>query len=267
MRLNAAPCHPPACPAARTAPRLLPAEWALLAAVAALAALAAWLPALALPEGYHAFADQRTLLGIPYAMDVLTNLAFALAGAWGLWALRRAHAGLLAGQRALAAVFFAGLLLTAASSGYYHLMGPDDAGLCIDRLGMAVAFAGVLGLAAADRVSARAGAWLAALVGVGAAGTAVLHWHTGNMAPWTVLQAGGLALLAWLALRRPLPGALGFSIAGVIAWYAAAKALEMADAPVFAATQQLISGHSAKHLVAALAAWPVIRGIVERDNS
>ncbi|MDO5290448.1 MAG: hypothetical protein Q4F13_12550 [Pseudomonadota bacterium] len=264
MPFNAAACCPPR---RRPGLRLPPAEWALLAAVALPTLLAALLPAVALPEGYHDFADQRTLLGIPYAMDVLTNLAFALAGAWGLWVLRRVpHGGVSAGQRALAAVFFTGLVLTAASSGYYHVMGPDDAGLCIDRLGMAVAFAGVLGLAAADRVSARAGGWLAALVGVGAVGTAVLHWQTGNMTPWTVLQGGGLVLLALLAMRRPLPGALGFSVVGVIAWYAASKVLEMADAPVFAFTQQIISGHSAKHLVAALAAWPVIRMLVKREN-
>ena len=71
----------------------------------------------------------------------------------------------------------------------------------------------------------------------------------------------GLVLLAALAVRRPQPGALGFSIAGVIAFYAAAKALELADAPVFALTQHLISGHSAKHVMAALAAWPVVRAL------
>ena len=47
----------------------------------------------------------------------------------------------------------------------------------------------------------------------------------------------------------------------MIAFYAAAKALELADAPVFALTQHLISGHSAKHIVAALAAWPVVRAL------
>ena len=75
------------------------------------------------------------------------------------------------------------------------------------------------------------------------------------------LLGGGLVLLAALALRRPQPRALGFSIIGVIAFYAVAKALELADAPVFALTQQLISGHSAKHLVAALAGWPVVRAL------
>ena len=238
-----------------------PAELALLLAVAALAALAALLPATGLPAGYHDFADQRTLLGLPHALDVLSNLPFAAMGAWGLWWLRRVPLDRLGmAQRGLAGLLFIGLIATAFCSSGYHL-DPHDAGLCIDRVGMSLAFAGLLGLAAADRISARAGVALAALVAVAAPATALVAWLGGNMTPWAVLQGGGLVLLAALALRRPQPRALGFSIIGVIAFYAVAKALELADAPVFALTQQLISGHSAKHLVAALAGWPVVRAL------
>ena len=238
-----------------------PAELALLLAVAALAALAALLPATGLPAGYHDFADQRTLLGLPHALDVLSNLPFAVMGAWGLWWLRRVPLDRLGtAQRGLAGLLFIGLIATAFCSSGYHL-DPHDAGLCIDRVGMSLAFAGLLGLAAADRISARAGVALAALVAVAAPATALVAGMAGNMTPWAVLQGGGLVLLAALALRRPQPRALGFSIIGVIAFYAVAKALELADAPVFALTQQLISGHSAKHLVAALAAWPVVRAL------
>ena len=238
-----------------------PAELALLLAVAALAVLAALLPATGLPAGYHHFADQRTLLGLPHALDVLSNLPFAVMGAWGLWWLRRVPLDRLGtAQRGLAVLFFVGLMATAFCSSSYHL-DPHDAGLCIDRVGMSLAFAGLLGLAAADRISTRAGVALAALVAVAAPATALVAWLGGNMTPWAVLQGGGLVLLAALALRRPQPRALGFSIIGVIAFYAVAKALELADAPVFALTQQLISGHSAKHLVAALAGWPVVRAL------
>ena len=182
-------------------------------------------------------------------------------GAWGLWWLRRVPLDRLGtAQRGLAGLLFIGLIATAFCSSGYHL-DPHDAGLCIDRVGMSLAFAGLLGLAAADRISARAGVALAALVAVAAPATALVAWLGGNMTPWAVLQGGGLVLLAALALRRPQPRALGFSIIGVIAFYAVAKALELADAPVFALTQQLISGHSAKHLVAALAAWPVVRAL------
>lgn len=244
-----------------------PAEWALAAAVAALTLLAALLPAAALPAGYHAFADQRVLLALPHAVDVLSNMPFALIGAWGLWALHRLpRGGIGKAQRALVGVFFAGLGLTALCSSLYHL-APNHAGLCIDRIGMSLAFAGLLGLAAADRVSARAGLALAAVVAIAAPATALVDGLAGNMTPWAVLQGGGLALLAALVWRRPRPGALGFSIVTVIAFYAVAKVLELADAPVFALTSGLVSGHSLKHLVAALAAGPVVWALHRRAKA
>ena len=228
------------------------AEAALAAAVGALALAAVLAPATGLPAGYHDFADQRAWLGLPNAMDVLSNAPFAALGVWGLAWLRRAAARVGAAQRALAALFFVGLIATAACSAGYHLH-PDHAGLCLDRLGMSVAFAGLLGLAVADRLSARAGLALAAGVAVAAPATALLALR-GNMTPWALLQGGGLLLLLALARRAPRPGALGFSIAGVLLAYGAAKALELTDAPVFALTGQLLSGHSAKHLLAAAAA-------------
>ena len=236
-------------------------EAALGCAVLLLTLLAALLPPQGLPAGYHDFADQRAWGALPHALDVLSNLLFAAMGVWGLVGLARVPAGRLGtAQRALSGAFFIGLLLTALCSSIYH-WAPDDAGLCIDRLGMSLAFAGLLGLAAADRVSARAGWTLAAAVAVVAPAAALVAWQTGNMTPWAVLQGGGLLWLLALAFCRPVRGALGFSIAAVIAWYALAKLLELADAPVLTLTQELISGHSAKHLVAALAAWPVVRAL------
>jgi hypothetical protein len=234
------------------------AELALAAAVLLLAALAALLPVTVLPAHYHDFADQRGWLGLPHAMDVLSNLPFAVMGVWGLAGLRRLPVG--AAQRILANAFFVGLLLTTLCSSFYH-WAPDNAHLLIDRLGMSLAFAGLLGLAAADRISGRAGLVLAAFIAIAAPATALIDARLGNMTPWAVLQGGGLALLAALALRWPRGGALGFSIGAVIAFYLLAKALELADAPVFTLTQGVISGHSAKHIVAALAAWPVLRAL------
>ena len=261
MRLHTSALHRRLGPPAPSPAHATTAERALLLAVAALMALAALLPAAALPTGYHDFADQRAWLGLPHAIDVLSNLPFAAMGVWGLaWLRRVPPARIGAAQRGLAGLFFVGLMATTLCSAVYHL-APDHAGLCIDRLGMSAAFAGLLGLAAADRIGTRAGVALAALVAVAAPATALVAWLGGNMTPWAVLQGGGLVLLAALALRRPQPRALGFSIIGVIAFYAVAKALELADAPVFALTQQLISGHSAKHLVAALAGWPVVRAL------
>ena len=243
-------------------------ETGLLVALATAVVIACLGPAVAQYADYHAFADQRTLWGLPFAMDVLSNQPFALLGVWGLVRLRTTHtpparrAGFAAlvpcdAQRPLAALFFSGLLLTALCSAYYHLQ-PNDAGLAVDRMGMLAAFAGLLGLAAADRISARTGQWTAAAV-LALGPIAVGVWAiTGNLLPWSVLQGGGMVLVVCLALRRPLVGAWGVPLAAVIAWYALAKLLELGDHQVLAMAHGFISGHTLKHIAAAMAAWPVI---------
>lgn len=235
----------------------------LWAAVLALLLLAVWGPTVLQPAHHHDFADARSWGHLPCAMDVLSNAPFALWGVVGLVALAALHSASMAkgerevAQRGLAAVFLGGLVLTAGASSWYHLR-PDDAGLLVDRLGMVVAFAGLLGLAAADRVSARAG-WLlgAAVMVLGPVSVAV--WATsGNVGPWLVLQLGGMALLLGLAWVPPQAGAWAIRWGWVIAVYGLAKLLELGDHAIYEWTSQLVSGHSLKHIVASLAAWPVI---------
>lgn len=233
------------------------AEVALLAAVAALLLFACFGPAVGQPGDYHRFVDQRVLWGIPMAMDVWSNLPFALAGILGWMTLWRARPAVSNVQRAMVALFFMGLLLAAAGSAWYHL-APDEAGLSVDRCGMSVAFAGVLGLAAAGRISERTGAWLGLtvlLLGPVAARTALA---TANVLPWAVLQFAGLMLLVVLALRPGRFAALPVRWGLVVLAYAVAKLLELNDQAIFEFTAQAVSGHTLKHAVAALAAAPVI---------
>jgi len=161
---------------------------------------------LQLPD-YHDFADGRAAWGVPSALNVLSNLPFALGGLWGLWRVQRhAMAQHLDRRWWLAALFFAGLVATALGSGVYH-WAPADEGLTLDRWGMAVAFAGLAGMAVADRISARAGVWTALCIC--AAGPLAAWWwlHAGNLLPWAVLQGGGMLLIGALALCRPVEGA------------------------------------------------------------
>ncbi|MEJ6021562.1 hypothetical protein [Ramlibacter sp. PS4R-6] len=239
---------------------LSPRESTLLVACAALALLAAAGPHVPAPPAYHSFADTRAWGALPNAGDVLSNLAFALAGLVGAWKVWRLPRGALTNmQRAMAGLFFAGLVLTAACSAWYHL-GPDDARLVVDRSGMAVAFAGLLGLAVTTRVGERA----AAFVGLAFLAAAPLALHAsvqGELLPWVVLQFGGMALLVLLALGRPLPDALPVRWLAIVAIYCAAKACEGLDGWAFAASGYLFSGHTLKHLVAACAALPVIAAL------
>lgn len=198
------------------------------------------------------FVDTRNWLGLPNAGDVLSNLAFLAMGAWGLVRLR-----ICRDAPAGAGCLFLGLILTSIGSAFYHLDPDAPQRLVADRLGMAVAFAGFLGIAASERISVRAGQAMVVLVTV--AGLLAAWVARENLTPWVVVQFGGIALAVALALTRPRAGALGVPLGGVLLFYVMAKLFELGDVTVFEATGHIVSGHTIKHLTAALAAWPVIR--------
>lgn len=218
-------------------------------------------PNVTQPVDYHQFADRRGWASVPHALDVLSNLPFAAFGLWR-WSLaggwpygaRRTEAK---GVARMARCFFAGLVLTAMASAYYH-WAPDNWGLAVDRLGMVMAFAGLLGLATHLHVSRRAG-WLTGWTVLLAGPAAIAIWMiTANAMPWVCLQLGGMLLLALCAVWKANHAAeVRINWPCVLALYALAKVLEVADHQVFELTQQLVSGHSLKHLTASLAAWPI----------
>jgi hypothetical protein len=161
-------------------------------------------------------------------------------------------------------LFFVGLVFTGLGSVVYHWT-PNAASLVLDRLGMAVTFAGTLSLAVAGRVSSAAARCTLGVVMVLALLSALMPFTHGNVLPWLVVQFGGMALMGWTALQKQVPGALRVRLGLLIALYSVAKAFELGDAAVFHATGEWISGHSLKHVVAALTAWPVIHAV--RQNA
>jgi hypothetical protein len=72
-----------------------------------------------------------------------------------------------------------------------------------------------------------------------------------------------MLLLLVLAFLKPAADGMAISWGAVILIYALAKVLEQTDELLFHLTGQLISGHSLKHVVAALAAWPVISKLAQ----
>lgn len=233
-------------------------EWTLAAAALAWLAFAALGPVIAQPAAYHHFADQRTLWQVPFAMDVLSNAGLALAGIAGIRSLRRLPLRRVTNmQRAMAMLFFTGLLLTAAGSAWYHAQ-PGDATLAVDRSGMAVAIAGILGFAIACHVSERAAAVAGPAVLLLGAWAANAWTGSGNLMPWVTLQAAAVTALAWLALVRRRSGAPDVRWSLVIMAYAMAKLFELEDHQLYEFTNGLVAGHALKHVAAALAAGPVI---------
>jgi hypothetical protein len=235
------------------------AEWLLVGSTTLLFAIGVLAPSLSQDANYHRFADARTLLGVPHALDVMSSAAFALVGMSGLVLVAtRQPSSFSSAYRASALLSFVGLLATAAASASYHL-APNDAGLALDRHAMGVVFAGILGLVATERISERAGVALAGfslLVGQ----ASVLWWtSTGSVTPYGVLQFGGLLIVAVCLVQLPRHAGPRWGL--LLLAYALAKALEHFDAEVFVLTGESVSGHTLKHLVAALAAWTIVQPI------
>lgn len=241
--------------------RSVPRPWRVL--LLAACALGAALLLVAMPpirQGprYYLFPDDRTILGIPFFWNVVSNLPFALVGAAGLAAAAWRPPALRAAFGAL----FAGVFLTAFGSAWYHL-APSGGRLLFDRLPMTIAFAAVFVLVAADRVCARAAAhrWLAAAIAL-AAGSALAWYWTGDLRPYAFVQ--GYLLLAVALMLALFPGRDidGSRLVAALALYLVAKVLEKFDDQIYHALHHLIGGHALKHLAAAWACWHLHRSAV-----
>jgi hypothetical protein len=238
-------------------------------ALTVLAVLAAVL-APAMPQwlSYHDFADAREMLGVPNFLNVGSNAAFLVVGLIGLYVTLSNRAQFQFDvERWPYAVFFLGVLLTAAGSGYYHL-APDNTRLFWDRLPMTVAFMGLISGQIVDRISVRAGLVLLLpmlLVGAGS----VIYWRmtekagVGNVMPYGILQGYSVAILLVITVLMPSRYTLGNYLYWVFAWYVASKFLETFDRGVFL-LGHVVSGHTLKHLAAAVSGVPVILMLTRR---
>ena len=217
---------------------------------------------IAQDQDYHDFADHRAWLGIPNAGDVLSNLAFAIAALAAVPVLRRAT---WADRRdRWPWIVYAGtLLLTALGSTYYH-WAPGDDRLFWDRLPLSLTLAALAAATLGERGSATRTPWLLALLlPLAALSTCWWRW-SGDLRPYALAQFLPLLLVAWFALA--IPARYDRSRAPLVAalFYLAAKLGEHFDAEILAAFGGTVSGHTLKHLAAALGGWWLVRMLARR---
>jgi hypothetical protein len=221
------------------------------------------LPPIPQDQNYHAFADDRMMLGVPNYLNVVSNFPFFVVGVLGLWLLLRQGAVRPDGpvqeyvERWPLLVLFAGILLTAFGSSYYHL-APDNDRLVWDRIPMTVAFMGFFASMIGERISVRAGAWLLwPLVWLGIA--SVFEWHMGELRDAGDLRLYGfvqfypLLTIPLLIYLFPARYTRGRDVFIALGWYLLAKVLEIGavDHGIYSAGH-FVSGHTLKHLAAAM---------------
>lgn len=221
------------------------------------------LPPIAQPAAYHGFVDQRVLWGIPNFGDVVSNVAFALVGVYGLAVVflgRTREVFRAAVDRIPYAVFFVSLICVGAGSAYYH-WNPTNGTLFWDRAMMSLAFMALFASVLADRVDARAGRWalpICLLIGV----SVVVAWRfTGDVRFYVIFaQVWPLSCILLIVFLLYPKGHYVSTrhVAGVALLYGCAVAFENQDASLWALTGQTISGHTLKHLAAASAVAVVI---------
>lgn len=218
----------------------------LLAALLVL--LLAFGPIQQFPD-YHELADQRPLLGIPHFWNVVSNLPFLAIGLMGLHLLRRRRV-----EAALPwAAVFGGTALVALGSGYYHL-APSDATLVWDRIPIGIAFMGFLAALFAEHTGPegkRLADFLLLPLILFSIGT-VYWWHiTGDLAPWVWVQLAPMLAAALALMFLPARYTHRRYLAYALAFYIAAKLLELGDREVLDWTMGVMSGHALKHFAAA----------------
>lgn len=248
--------------------------WALGILSVGVILVAVIVPPIPQPATYHQFADQRVYFGIPNFFDVVSNIPFLFIGMAGLiFLLRsgipaRSEAFIEPAERWPYLVLFLSVAVAGIGSAYYHL-APDNDRLVWDRLPIATGVMALLAATLSERIGPKAGLRLLPVL-IAAGGGSVMHWYgseqrgAGNLNFYIVVQFYSLLVIFLLGIffRSRYTG--GFYIYMVMALYGLAKLAEIQDQEIYD-LGQVMSGHTAKHLLAALAIYWILRTLAKRE--
>lgn len=233
----------------------------LLASVIAILASSIILVQGPLPQdpAYHAFADRRSLYGIPHFWNVISNIPILIAGLIGLvLTATKKYSGGLPSLRLHYSLFFAGAVLIGTGSSWYHLH-PDNDTLVWDRLPMTLTFMALFSAILGENISVRAGRislWPLLAAGI----VSVSYWHVteqaghGDLRLYVMIQFLPLVLIPVIMLLFKSPFTSNRILLWILMVYALAKLAEMYDNGIYQ-MWNLMGGHALKHLFAALGVY------------
>ena len=209
---------------------------------------------------YHNFADRRTIWGIRNFWNVVSNAPFAVVGIIGTnFCCRHKPEGALLAWT----VFFIGVLFVPLGSAYYHLM-PNNHTLVWDRLPMTISFMALFTALLSEAIDLNLEKKLlipAITIGI----ASVVYWVlVDDLRPYGVVQFGSLAALPFIYIfsRLKYPGR-SWLMHGLV-FYILAKVCELADSAIFSLAGGVISGHSLKHMLAAVSTLAIYQMLKSR---
>jgi hypothetical protein len=224
------------------------------------------------PAAYHNFADKRAWLGVPNFLNVASNLPFAVIGVWGIAFITQSNCNahdrfLDPRERWPYLTLFAGLILTAFGSAYYHLW-PGNGTLVWDRMPMAVVFGSFIAAVVCERLSVHVGLRLLPFLLIFCVAS-VLQWYyselhgQGDLRWYAAVQIYSILILVTAPFLPPRY-TRSWDFIVVFACYAAAKMFETFDGQIYWYFH-VVSGHTLKHLAAAAAGYWILRMLQQRE--
>lgn len=210
---------------------------------------------------YHQFSDQRHLCGVSHFWNVMSNLPFLLVGIYGLWRFKKIE---IDNIKSAYWCFCVGVILVCFGSGYYHL-NPNNHTLVWDRLPMTIAFMALFSLLLHERVLSNPKTFtLVPLLIIGAASVFYWDWTEtsgqGDLRFYALVQFLPIILIPLILWLYPKRYFCSRYLLWAFAFYFLAKLLEHFDAIIYQTLGQM-SGHSVKHLSAAIAVLLIIHAI------
>ncbi|KAL3515629.1 hypothetical protein ACH5RR_022531 [Cinchona calisaya] len=210
-------------------------------------------PKIPQSQEYHDFADQREFFGIPNTLNVVSNFPFFIIGVIGLVLCYYQNYFKLSSQGELWGwtCFFISVAAVAIGSSYYHLK-PNDARLVWDRLPMTIAFTSIISIFVIERVDNKMGT-LSILPLLLTGMVSILYWwYFDDLRPYAVVQFVPCIAIPLMTILLPPMYTHSLYWLWAAGFYLIAKVEEATDKPIYEWTHHIVSGHTLKHLFAAM---------------
>ncbi|KAK9286981.1 hypothetical protein L1049_015389 [Liquidambar formosana] len=215
-------------------------------------------PVIPQSEEYHDFADKREFFGIPNTLNVVSNFPFLVIGLIGLILCYHGNYFRLSLQGEVWGwtCFFIGVAAVAVGSSYYHLK-PNDDRLVWDRLPMTIAFTSIIAIFIIERIDEQKGT--VSIIPLLLAGIiSILYWRQAyylffdDLRPYALVQFLPCIAIPVMAILLPPMYTHSTYWLWAAGFYLLAKVEEAMDKVIYEWTHHIVSGHTLKHLCAAM---------------